>query len=71
MLVNQGVSAPWSSPFLGFDSMLHTAGFRSFHSPTLLSGFVGEFRVSLGSSEFRWRVSLSEETNGIIIGSSY
>ena len=27
--------------------------------------------VSLGSSEFRWRVSLSEETNGIIIGSSY
>lgn len=53
MLVNQGVSAPWSSPFLGFDSMLHTAGFRSFHSPTLLSGFVGEcsfvgeFRVSL------------------------
>ena len=28
MLVNQGVSAPWSSPFLGSDSILHTAGCR-------------------------------------------
>lgn len=55
MLVNQRVSAPWSSPFLGPDSRLRIAGFGSFHSPTLLPGFVGEcsfvgeFGVSLVS----------------------
>ena len=58
MLVNQGVSAPWSSPFCWSDSRLHIAGFGSFHSPTLLTGFVGEcsfvweFRVSLENCVF-------------------
>ena len=42
MLVNQRVSAPWSSPFCWSVSRLHTTGSGSFHSPTLLTGFVGE-----------------------------
>ena len=56
MLVNQKVSAPWSSPFCWFDTWLHTTGSGSFHSPTLLTGFVGEcsfvgeFGVSLESA---------------------
>ena len=56
MPVNQRVSAPWSSPFCWSDSRLHATGLGSFHSPTLLTGFVGEcsfvgeFGVSLESA---------------------
>lgn len=56
MPVNQRVSAPWSSPFCWSDCRLHATGFGSFHSPTLLTGFVGEcsfvgeFGVSLESA---------------------
>ena len=42
MLVNQGGSAPWSSSPFALDGVLHSDGFGSTHSPTLLSGFVGE-----------------------------
>ena len=66
MPVNQGVSAPWSSPFCWSDGRLHTVNYGSFHSPTLLTGFVGEcsfvgeFGVSLESS---FSVSESSSSN--------
>jgi len=70
MLVNQRVSAPWSSPFLGPDSRLRIAGFGSFHSPTLLPGFVGEcsfvgeFGVSLVSGLWQlWKALFSLPDN--------
>lgn len=62
MLVNQRVSAPWSSPFCWSDSRPHTAGFGSFHFPTLLPGFVGaccfvgEFGVSVVSGYWCQRI---------------
>lgn len=42
MPVNQGGSALWSPPPFGMVSLHHSAGFGSTHSPTLLTGFVGE-----------------------------
>ena len=42
MLVNQGVSAPWSPPPFGLVGIHPAVRFGSTHSPTLLTGFVGE-----------------------------
>ena len=58
MLVNQGVSAPWSTPFLCSDLIVGSIPPVSERfTPQRYSRVSLGSVVSLGSSEFRWKVA--------------